>query len=1100
MSDLYKDIASLSPEQRKLLELLLEREGGDPGQLAGLPSGRAPDNLPLSFVQERIWFLEELFPGNFTYNASKGVRLEGPLDVPALEKSLGEIVRRHEIFRVTCSTVAGRPIQKLEPFQPFRLREVDLRELPDWGREAEANCVLIEDAQTPLDLGRAPLMRATLIKLDDDMHYLSLVTHHYVVDGWSFELILRELVSLYRAYINRETSPLSELSIQYADAAYWQREQIQGQLFDEQLDYWRKQLAGSPALLDLPTDKPRPALRNYKGGKLWFEFPPPLADAIKAFSRKERVTVFMTLLAAFQALLHRYTGQVDILVGTSVSNRKRVEMEELIGSFANNLVLRTDFSADPTFRELLSQVRGVVVNAFAHQDMPFEVLVQELGPERSLSRNPLFQAMLILHEETMFYERQSDELRWNLVTGCAGKARFDLMLETAGWQYDQPLAYFEYSTELFEDATIVNMRDHYLTLLQAVMGDPDGRISELPLLTEAERRQLLVDWNDTHRDGFGLLCVQQLFERQAASCPDSVAAAFEGDELTYRKLNQRANQMAHYLREQGVGNGDLVGIYLKPSLEMVVALLGVLKAGGAYVPLDPDFPRERLAFMVRDAGLSALLTQEDLLESIPDHQVRATCLDSDWDRIAVMPPGELASGVEPDDLAYLIFTSGSTGEPKGVKVPHRAVVNFLQSMAQEPGLGDRDTLLAVTTLSFDIAGLEIFLPLSVGARLELASREVASDGRLLARKLHQAGVTVMQATPATWRMLVDTGWQGDAQLKMLCGGEALPSDLSDQLLKRGAALWNMYGPTETTIWSLIDRVEPGAPVTIGRPIANTQVYILDPVGQPVPVGVPGELHIGGLGLAQGYHNQPELMREKFISNPFSGDPDARLYKTGDLARYFPDGKIEFLGRNDLQVKIRGFRIELGEVEAALNWHPAVREAVVVVRADDAGDKVLVAYLVLDQYPAPSVGQMRRFLSDKLPDYMVPAAFVVLEAFPLTPNGKVDRRALPPPDGARPNLESEYVPPQTPTEKRLVEIWGELLGAERLGIHDNFFELGGHSLLAVQLISCLQDTFQVEAPLRLVFESATVSEQALAIEDLLLSQVEDLSEEEAQRML
>jgi len=861
------------------------------------------------------------------------------------------------------------------------------------------------------------------------------------------------------------------------------------------LAYWKKQLADAPFALNLPTDRPRPATPTYQTGHQSLVLSPSLFKSLERLSQQADVTLFMTLLAAFQTLLHRYTGRDDIVLGSPIAGRGQIETQELIGCLVNTLVLRTNLAGNPTFWQLLERVRETALGAYAHQDLPFEKLVEILQPDRDTSRSPLFQVLFAL-QNTPGEELVLPGLKVSRVETEREMVKFDLSLYM--WEDGAGLTgYFEYNTDLFDAATITRMAGHFQTLLAGLVTHPDQPVASSPLLTEAEHQQILLDWNKTQLDYPQPESLVQLVETQVERSPEATALIYAGQTLSYSELNRRANQVAHYLQTLGVGPEVLVGICAERSLEMVIGLLGILKAGGAYVPLDPAYPKERLAFMVNDAQVAVLLTQEPLLNQLPSVETQLVCLDRDWPLMAHQPQENPISQTTADNLAYVIYTSGSTGQPKGVQIPHAALLNFLASMRQQPGLSSDDTLLAVTTLSFDIAGLELFLPLSVGARVVLVSRDVAADGLQLATHLAHSGATVMQATPATWRLLLETGWSGHKHLKILCGGEALPRELADQLLDRVASVWNMYGPTETTIWSAAYPVEPEDDfVPIAGPIANTQLYLLDPHLQLVPVGVPAELVIGGAGLARGYLNRPDLTAEKFIPDPFgpttdgrpptaesstfSGQPSAvsgRLYKTGDLARYLPDGRIEFLGRIDHQVKIRGFRIELGEIEAILNQHPAVQTAVVLAQG---AQQRLVAYLLTHSGQAPSTRELRSYLAERLPDYMLPSVFIPLEALPLTPNGKVDRRALPMPDTTQPRVEG-YTSPRNPTEAAIAAIWAEVLGLEQVGVHDNFFELGGHSLLATQVISRLRNTFQLELPLRTLFEAPTVAGLAERLE-------------------
>jgi amino acid adenylation domain-containing protein len=1097
MSDLKERLSGLSPvEQRTLLAETLRKKTSKP-RLA-----------PASFAQERLWFLDQLEPGNPAYNMPAAVRLCGRLDVAALCRSLNEIVRRHETLRTTFAATDGRPVQVIAPVVTSPLAVVDLRSCPEMRRKTEMWRLIAAEARRPFDLARGPLFRATLLRLDGacpvraarrvseqgqrEQHVLLLNVSHIVSDGWSQGVLLRELAALYEAFSNARPLPLPELPLQYADFARWQREWLQGEVLDAQLSYWKRQLGDAPAVLELPTDRPRPAAQTFHGVRQTRVWPMSSSQALKALSQREGVTLFMTLLAAFQVLLYRYTGQTDLVVGSPVAGRNRAELEGLIGFFVNTLVLRTDLSGDPTFRELLRRVRETVMGAFAHQDLPFEKLVDGLQLERDLSRNPLCQVMFALQNAPL-PALELPELTLTPLETDSGAARFDLTLSV--WDTPQSLReVWEYNTDLFDARTIERMQGHFQTLLECIVANEkasEQRLSDLSALTGTERQQLLVEWNDTSTAYAEDKCIHELFEAQVKRTPDAVAVVFEDGCLSYDALSRRANKLAHHLQGLGVGPEVLVGIYVERSPEMLVGLLATLKAGGAYIPLDPVYPQERLAFMLKDTRAPVLLTQRHLLDKLPAHQAQIVCLDSDWPMIASRPQTAPPCATAAGNLAYTIYTSGSTGRPKGVQILHRAVVNFLDTMRQRPGLTARDTILSVTTLSFDIALLELFLPLTIGACVVLVSRATASDGVQLIERLATFRATVMQATPATWRLLLAADWQGDSRLRILCGGEALPRALAHQLLARADSVWNLYGPTETTVWSTVYELTTSDDlISIGRPIANTESYLLDSHLRPVPIGVSGELYIGGAGLARGYLHRPGLSAERFVPNPFpatsfpslGGDErgGARLYKTGDLARYRPDGNIEFLRRADYQVKLRGFRIELGEIEAVLMQHPAVCETVALVQEDVPQQKRLVAYLVTEKKSAPTVSELRRFLQERLPDYMLPSIFVTLDALPLTPNGKLDRRALPAPEHGRPELEQAFVAPRTPLEETLSGIWMQILGLERVGVHDNFFDLGGHSLLATQVISRVRDVCQVDVPLRILFGRPTVAGLAAGI--------------------
>jgi len=1064
--------AELSRRKAEILALLQQAKApaATPPPLQRV--SRAGD-LPLSFAQQRLWLLDQLDPESPAYNIPLALRLTGRLDETALTKSLNEIIRRHESLRTFFVVVNGAPRQVIAPPEPLALAVVDLQALDKAAREKQVIALAEAAALKPFKLSEGPLLRLTLLRLAADEHILILVMHHIISDAWSLGVLFRELVTLYEAFAHQQPSPLPELLIQYADFAHWQREWLKGEVLATQVSYWRRQLAGLP-VLELPGDFPRPAVQTFNGRRCTFELSRNLKDSLNVLCLEEGVTLFMVLLAAFQTLLYRYTGQTDLAVGSPIANRRHVETEALIGFFVNTLVYRGDLSGDPTFRELLRRVKEVALAAYAHQDVPFERLVEELQPERDLSHSPLFQVMFIL-QNTPVPTTSLPGLEVTPVDFQAGTAKFDLTLTIFDGN-DRLRGSLEYNSDLFKAETIERLQHHFLTLLRSLAEDPDQHLSELPLLTAAERRKLLVEWNATQKDYSRGRCVHELFEAQAAATPERIAAVYEGQTITYRELNRRANQLAHHLRAFGVGPESLVGVCLERSLEMLIALLAVHKAGGAYVPLDPAFPADRLAYMLEDSQAAVLLTQQSLREILPQQRAVMLCLEAEAQAIAGQGEDNPAALASPENLAYVIYTSGSTGKPKGVQVLQSAVVNFLESMRQAPGMQADDVLLAVTTLSFDIAGLELFLPLIVGGRVVIASRETASDGAALLQLLEESQATLMQATPATWRMLLAAGWQQSPRLKILCGGEAMPTELAQALLPRCAELWNLYGPTETTIWSTLQKVETtaGGFVPIGRPIANTEIYILDVALNPTPIGIPGELYIGGEGLARGYRNRPELTAEKFVPHPFAAHLGERLYRTGDLARYLADGTIDFLGRIDHQVKIRGFRIELGEIETVLARHPRIQQAVVIAREDTPGDKRLVAYLIADKAAAPRVSELRQWLRESLPDYMLPAAFVFLEQFPLTPNGKINRRALPRPALSESERENEYVAPRDAREEKIAAIWRELLQQERLGVFDNFFHLGGHSLLATQLATRLRQSFGVPVPLRRIFEDPTIA--------------------------
>ncbi len=1038
---------------------------------------RDREYFPLSAAQQRLLFLDQFEPNTAAYNTSLAFRLFGPLQVDTLERSLNDIVQRHESLRTVFHVQNEQGMQKVLQEAALSLRVVDLASIPQEKRETEMIRLANEEAAGPFDLAKDLKIRAGLFRLGHEEHVFVITLHHIASDGWSFGVFMRELTMFYDGYATGKPAQLPPLLVQYIDYATWHQEWLQSEAVKTQLAYWKKQLERAPSVIELPTDRPRPALQTFRGEWHHTAYSPELTASLKSFARGEGATLFMVLLAAFETLLYRYTGQDDILIGSPIAGRTQPETKELIGLFINTIVLRADLSNNPTFRELVRRVRQSAFSFYENQDVPFEKLVEELQPQRDLSHSPLFQVMFVLQNQPIpglkLYNLTSEPV----IDINPKTSKFDLTLSLIEREGGLTTV-FEYNPDLFDSTTISRMADHYEELLKGILKDPDQHLAELPVLTQTEKTKLLVEWNNTELNYPADVCVSELFEKQVSQSPNATAVTFEGSSLSYQQLNERANQLARHLRNLGVKPDSLVGIYMERSLDMVVSLLGILKAGGAYVPLDPAFPSDRLEFMLADSRAAILITQERLADQLATPQeMKLVCIDQDWSTIARESKEDLVPQAKPEHLAYMIYTSGSTGRPKGVQIEQRSLVNFLASMRQTPGLTDQDTLLSVTTLSFDIAGLEIFLPLTTGARLELVSRETATDGRQLMAALETSGVTVMQATPITWRMLIDAGWQGNNQLKILCGGEALPLDLAKQILVRCGSLWNMYGPTETTIWSTLRQVLPeDTEISIGKPIGNTKCYILDSHLQPVPIGVSGELYIGGDGLARGYLNRPELTAEKFVSNPFSVQPGARLYKTGDLAKYKPNGDIQYLGRGDNQIKIRGFRVELGEIEAVLAQHSAIHEIVVIVREDHPGDKRLVGYPILKEgAQEPAATELRMFAREQLPEYMIPSAFVFLQEYPLTPNKKIDRKALPAPDQSRPELDHQYVAPRDEIEASVTNIFAGVLKLERVGIQDNFFDLGGHSLLATQVISRVRGDLHVDLPLRALFEALTPEE-------------------------
>jgi amino acid adenylation domain-containing protein len=1077
--------AELAARKAEIVDFLTMAASATASTKARISPVSRQQELPLSFAQQRLWFLHELDPDSAAYNVSAALQLRGALNVATLAQCLNEVVRRHEVLRTIFKMVNGRAVQIIKTHVEFHLPVVDLSSVNGREREMLVRELARAESCRPFDLASGLTLRVSVLRLAEDEHVLLLTMHHIVSDGWSMNVLVKEVTALYEAYKAGLPSTLPELAIQYADFAVWQREWLTGPILKEQLVYWRAQLADAPPVLKLPTDYPRPYVQNFRGAKLPFGISHELMEQLEALSRAEGVTLFITLLAAFQSLLARYSSQSQIIVGTPIANRNRRETEALIGFFVNTLALRTDLGGDPPFRQLMERVKEVAMGGYSHQDVPFEKLVEELQPERDMSHSPLFQVAFTL-QNTPRLNLNFGGLESSLLAVDNGTAMFDfrIWLEETEQGLDGGL---EYKTSLFAAGTMQRMAGHYLTLLEGIVSNPGLRLSELPLVSEAERRQLLFEWNQTATAYPRDATIQEVFQVQVERTPDAIALIWQERQVSYAELNRQANQLARHLRSLGIGPESRVGICAERSIEMIVGLLGILKAGGSYVPIDPEYPLERMSLIMEDAGVVVLLTQEHLLDHLPASWVQMLCLDTDWPLIEVESVENPHPDAVADNLAYVIYTSGSTGQPKGVCVTHRNVVRLVKEN-DYVSFGADELFLQLASVSFDASTFEIWGSLLNGARLCIMPSQTPSLEEL-GRALQEYGVTTVWLTAGLFHQMVDERLEDLSGVRqLLAGGDVLSVPHVSSFVRNleGGRLINGYGPTESTTFActctITKESDLRASVPIGRPLANTQVYLLDGHLRPVPIGVSGELHIGGDGLARGYSGQPGLTAEKFIPHPFSLKPGARLYKTGDLARYLPDGRIEFLGRNDYQVKVRGFRIELGEIEAVLAQHSEIREVVVVARQDEPGEKRLVAYLVCKAWDAPpSVSELHRFLRARVPDYMLPSGFVFLESFPLTTNGKVNRRALPAPADARPELEVEYVEARTPVEATLIRIWMEVMDVKRIGIHDNFFELGGHSLLATQIISRLRGIFNTELPLRIVFEKPTVAEMAASLE-------------------
>jgi amino acid adenylation domain-containing protein/thioester reductase-like protein len=1073
MDQLRQRIANLSPEKRKLLERLLAREGGSVPPAAILPRPAGTDVCPLSFAQQRQWVLHQLDPLSPLYNIAFVLRFRGRIDGAVMQLAHAELLRRHEILRTTFPMVDSQPVQAIAPpgeVPPAPV--VDLTGLPPEEREAQLEALAAAEAVRPFDLARGPLHRETWVRMGPEDEAGIFTLHHIVTDGWSLRIILQELVAVYEAFAAGKPSPLPPLPVQYADYSLWQREQLQGERLAGLLTYWKERLKGLPPL-ELPADRPRPAVPSPAGGRIPAAVEPALVEALRGLSRAEGATLFMTLLAALKVLLYRLSGQDDLAVATPVANRSRKETEGLIGFLLNTLVLRTDLSGDPTFRQLLGRVRQTALGAYDHQEIPFENLVEEIQPSRDPSRQPLAQVLFTLDREQIDALKRPD-LTLTVREIDTHTSPFDLLLllreGTAGLR-----GFLEFRCDLFDESTASRWWAHFHRLLEAAAADPDRPVSELPLMDEAERRQVLVEWNDTTAPCPANRSLHHFVEEHAERTPRATALLFEGQRWSYAWLNARANQLAHRLRALGVGPEVLVGLHVGRRPNLAVAVLAVLKAGGAFLPLDPSLPPERKAFLLEDAGPAVVLTGRGLRHTLPPTSLPVISLDPVCRGMGHESDKNPELPFDPDTLAYVIYTSGSTGVPKGVEVTHRGIANLARAQVKAFRVGSHSHVLQFAPLSFDAAVSELAMAFHAGATLVLAGREALLPGEPLLHLLREEAVSVVTLPPSVLAALPEANLP--ALRTLVVAGEPCPAELAARWAP-GRHFVNAYGPTETTVcatlapWEGGDRRPP-----IGRPIANTRVYVLDARMQPVPVGVPGEVHIGGIGLARGYRNRPELTAERFVPDPFAAAPEGRLYRTGDRARWLPNGMLEYLGRTDHQVKVRGFRIELGEIEAVLASHPQVAACAVLAREDTPGDRRLVAYVAGRDGQAPQVSDLRALLKEKLPEYMMPSAFVVLEALPATASGKVDRKALPAPGEGRRELDREYVPPRTPLETALAGAWAEVLRVERVGVHDNFFELGGHSLLATHLAGRLRKTVGIDVPLRALFTGPTVAHLA-----------------------
>jgi amino acid adenylation domain-containing protein len=1085
MTDLSQRIASLSPKKRALLAQQLQQKAELQAKEPTIPQQPEADNYPLSFAQQQLWFLDQFEPNSPLYNTPIAIRMEGSIEFEYLEAALNEIMRRHQVLRTVFPAQEGKPVQVVQPFQPAPLTIEDISALPYAEREPYAQRLLIEKAQEPFHLAHDRMMRTLLIRLSEQEHILLVIIHHIVIDGWSIGILKREIIALYQDFRFHRPVSLPRLPLQYTDFAYWQLQRLQGEALEEQLSYWRTTLSGDLPVITMPTTRPRSSMPVFRGMRYEFMLPATLRAQLHTVSQRYGMTLFMTLLAGLSTLLYRYSGQDDILIGTPIANRTYTELEDLIGYFANTLLLRVDLSDNPRVDQLFKRVQEVTLGAYAHQDLPLEKIISELHSERNLSGTPLLQIMFVL-QNAPFDRVEIPDLKLTSQAVDNGTAKFDLTFSFADVEGELAGA-VEYNTELFDTAMIARMVLHFQHLLTSLATQTELTVAELPLLLPTERQAMLVEWNNTEAVYPDDQCLHQLFEQQVQMHLAQVAIICGAEQLTYKELNERANQLAHLLCEHGIGPDSIVGICLERSATLVVGLLAILKAGGAYVSLDANYPQERLAFMLEDSQISVLITHEDLLSRLPEHLATVICVDRDYAAIQQQLTTNPISGVGPDHLVYMIYTSGSTGKPKGVLLNHRGRVNNFNDFNQRFHVSSNDRLLSISSPSFDMLAYDVFGILAAGATIVLPEAEAEKNPLHWYELILRHKVTIWHSVPALLELLVDAVLDRDETTVLplrlaLLGGDWIPVSLPERLRKLVNELQfiSLGGATEASMDSTIYHVNEVDPawksIPYGRPMANQRCYILDSHLQPVPIGVPGELHLAGFGLARGYLHAPEITDKKFIPNPLLEEPGARLYKTGDLARYLPDGTIELLGRIDFQVKIGGVRIELGEIESVLSQHPQLQTALVTARTDVHGHKQLIAYIVLQPDATVDLVQIRNFVQERLPEAMIPAAFIILDALPLTPNGKVDRRNLPDTGQLDTKPTRGYVAPRTPVEQLLTEIWAQVLHVERVGIHDNFFASGGDSILSIQAIARANNR-SIQITPKQLFQHQTIAELA-----------------------
>lgn len=1099
MNEMLEHNKQLSPEEKRaLLAQLLQKKA------------QQSDTFPLSSAQQGLWFLSQLAPESPVYNVPIVLSFSGVLDREILRRSLQEIIRRHAVLRTSFPLIDEQPRQRVADDLPLAVAEEDFRHVPFKQRERETHRRIQAEISRPFDLQQGPIIRAALLCIGEEEHVFIITIHHIAFDGWSINIFLHELATIYQAFLQGSPSPLLELSGQYTDYALWQQQWLQSEHFTNQLEYWKTQLANLPRMSTLPTDRPRPSVQTFRGTSEKFRLDTDLLTGLKTLSHKAKVSLFMTLLAAYVVLLARYNGEQELIIGVPMAHRNHQEFKDLLGYLVNTVVLRFKLSRLTTFWEFLQQVRQVVLEAYTYQDMPFEKLVEVLHPERHLSTSPLFQVMFAFQDTTL-RKLSLPGLSIDVLDMQPDSAKFDLTLDVK--QDEQGVTgKCEYNTDLFDKNTILRMICHFQRLLHGIVDEPHRPLTAFPLLTEEERRRLLVEWNTTTSTSFPHKCVHQLFEEQVQRTPNATAVMHEDRTLTYHDLNQQANALAHYLAERGVTTEICVGLCVERSLQMIVGVLGILKAGGMYVPLDPTYPAMRQQLILEDMQAPLVLTQQSLSKNFQAYPGKIVCIDTDWTQIANYPPTAPDCRTIPENGVYIIYTSGSTGRPKGVLIQHNSLVNYISGFIRSYKIAPGERLLQFASLSFDTSAEEIFSCLISGATLVLRNDNMLSSARTFLNICQQWGITVLELPTAYWHELIrgmireGVMLPDSIRLTIIGTERALPEMLAPWRQVAGVAvrLINAYGPTESTItatmWEAPQTFVQQArlrEIPIGRVIQNVQAYIVDAEFQPVPIGVPGELYLGGQGLARGYLHRPETTAQQFVPDPFSGRPGARLYKTGDKARYLPDGNIEFLGRIDHQVKIRGFRVELQEIESVLREHPHIREALVLSRHNEFAHVRLIAYVTADA-PVPDEGSIQYFLRERLPEYMAPSSIMFLKELPRTAGGKIDHHALPVPEISEEQSVNSYAAPRNQRERELTVLWKEVLGVAQVGIHDNFFDAGGHSLQAIQLISKIASKLHYELSIKDILSAPTVAALARKLEQMTLLETSDQAPPQAER--